>query len=96
MSVLRGIILFVRAMLHNRTDLAAENLALRQQLAILEHKSKRPRQLHSYRSIGEVGFWTIIGFSGARTCHPAGLIAIAIIYSTIAIYFPARQWRAEE
>ncbi len=43
MSVLRGIILFVRAMLHNRTDLAAENLALRQQLAILQHKSKRPR-----------------------------------------------------
>ena len=34
---------FLRALLRDRTELAAENLALRQQLAVLEHKSKRPR-----------------------------------------------------
>ncbi len=32
-----------RSLLRSQAELAAENLALRQQLAILEHKSKRPR-----------------------------------------------------
>ena len=43
MSVLRCIVLLVRAMFGNRAELAAENLALRQQLAVLQQKSKRPR-----------------------------------------------------
>ena len=36
-------VLFVRALFRNRAELAAENLALRQQLAILQQKSKAPR-----------------------------------------------------
>ncbi len=43
MGVMRILVLFFRGVLRNRTELAAENLALRQQLAILQQKSKRPR-----------------------------------------------------
>ncbi len=43
MSWLRIIVVVVRGLLLDRADLAAENLALRQQLAALQHKSKRPR-----------------------------------------------------
>jgi len=37
------IVVFLRALLRDRAELAAENLALRQQLAVLEQGSKRPR-----------------------------------------------------
>ena len=37
------IFVFLRSLLRSQSELAAENLALRQQLAILEHKSKCPR-----------------------------------------------------
>lgn len=40
---LRTIALFLRTLLRDRAELAAENLALRQQLAVLERQSKRPR-----------------------------------------------------
>ncbi|MGB2986791.1 MAG: integrase core domain-containing protein [Phycisphaerae bacterium] len=43
MGVTRILVLFLRGVLRNRTELAAENLALRQQLAILQQKSKTPR-----------------------------------------------------
>ncbi|MHC4064382.1 MAG: hypothetical protein ACYSUI_07765 [Planctomycetota bacterium] len=43
MSWLRTIALFLRALLRDRAELAAENLALREQLAVLERQSKRPR-----------------------------------------------------
>ena len=43
MDVMRILVLFFRGVLRNRTELAAENLALRQQLAILQQKSKTPR-----------------------------------------------------
>ena len=43
MSLFKIICLFLRAMLSNRAHLAAENLALRQQLAILQRFAKRPR-----------------------------------------------------
>ncbi|MFH1108395.1 MAG: integrase core domain-containing protein [Planctomycetota bacterium] len=43
MGVIRILLLFLRGVLRNRTELAAENLALRQQLAILQQKSKTPR-----------------------------------------------------
>ena len=36
-------VLFLRTLLRDRAELAAENLALRQQLAILEQTAKRPR-----------------------------------------------------
>jgi hypothetical protein len=35
--------LFFRGVLRDRTELAAENLALRQQLALLQQESKTPR-----------------------------------------------------
>ena len=37
------LLLFIRGILRNRTELAAENLALRQQLAILREQKKLPR-----------------------------------------------------
>lgn len=44
MGVLRILVLFFRGALRNRTEFAAENLARRQQLAILRQKSKTPQR----------------------------------------------------
>ncbi len=52
MSILRIILLLLRALLRDRSQLALENLALRQQLAVLHRKAKRPR----LRSVDRV-FW---------------------------------------
>ena len=43
MSVLQIVIVLIRGIVADRSELAAENLALRQQLAVLEQCSKRPR-----------------------------------------------------
>ena len=43
MGLSRVLLLFIRGVFRDRVELAAENLALRQQLAILEQRSKRPR-----------------------------------------------------
>ncbi|MCH7994861.1 MAG: hypothetical protein IIB57_10530, partial [Planctomycetes bacterium] len=43
MGWIQMIFVLLRALLCDRAELAAENLALRQQLAILEHTSRRPR-----------------------------------------------------
>jgi hypothetical protein len=43
MGVVIGVPFFVRALLSSRTALAAENLALRRQLAVLKVSVKRPR-----------------------------------------------------
>ncbi len=43
MSILRVILQLFRALFRDRSQLALENLALRQQLAILRHKAPRPR-----------------------------------------------------
>ncbi len=43
MGLIRILVLFIRGILCNRAELAVENLALRQQLAILEQRSKRPQ-----------------------------------------------------
>ena len=42
-SILRIILLLFRALFRDRSRLALENLALRQQLAVLHRKAKRPR-----------------------------------------------------
>jgi putative transposase len=42
MGLIRTVFLFVRGILHNRMELAAENLALRQQLAVLRENVNRP------------------------------------------------------
>ena len=38
-----NLVAFVHSLMRTRTELAAENLALRQQLAALHRQSKRPR-----------------------------------------------------
>ena len=43
MSLIQALAVWIRALLRDRTELATENLALRQQLAILAQCSKRPR-----------------------------------------------------
>lgn len=43
MGPIRVVVLFIRVFFVDKTELAAENLALRQQLAALHHRSKRPR-----------------------------------------------------
>jgi hypothetical protein len=43
MGAIRILVLFLRGVLRNRTELAADNLALRQQLATLQQKSETPR-----------------------------------------------------
>jgi len=55
MGVIRILVLFLRGVLRGRTELAAENLALRQQLAILQQKSKLPR----FRSRDRI-FWALL------------------------------------
>ena len=55
MGMIRILVLFLRGVLRNRTELAAENLALRQQLAIFQQKSKTPRLRRRDRI-----FWAIL------------------------------------
>ena len=43
MSIVGGIIFFLRALLWNRAAITAENLALRQQVTVLRVSAKRPR-----------------------------------------------------
>ena len=43
MGILRIIVVFLQGLLSSRTALAAENLALRQQLAVLRQSVKRPK-----------------------------------------------------
>ncbi len=43
MGLIRILVVFIRGILRNRAELAAENLALRQQLAVLVEQKKRPR-----------------------------------------------------
>ncbi len=55
MGVMRILVLFFCGVPCNRTELAAENLALRQQLAVLQQKSKTPRLRKRDRI-----FWAIL------------------------------------
>lgn len=55
MGSFRILLLFIRGILRDRTELAAENLALRQQLAVMRQKSKRLRLLNRDRI-----FWAIL------------------------------------
>jgi len=55
MDLIRIVLLFVRGILHNRMELSAENLALRQQLAVLREKVKRPRLRRRDRI-----FWAVL------------------------------------
>src|SRR6058998_2949008 len=50
-SILRVILLLFRALFRDRSQLALENLALRQQLTILRHKTPRPRLRRAGRAL---------------------------------------------
>ena len=54
----KTIVVFLRALLRDRAELAGENLALRQQLAVLQQKSKRPRLRNRDRI-----FWALLSRS---------------------------------
>jgi putative transposase len=43
MGVVTGVVLFIRAMFASRATIAAENLALRHQLGVLQRSVKRPQ-----------------------------------------------------
>ena len=43
MGILRAVFFFLRGLLLSRSALAAENLALRQQVAVYKHSAKRPK-----------------------------------------------------
>ena len=55
MSVIQMVFALVRSLVRDRAQLAAENLALRQQLAVLREKTKRP----SLRQRDRI-FWAIL------------------------------------
>jgi len=55
-----SLLAFVRALMQTRTELAAENLALRQQLAVMQRNAKRPRLRKSDR-IFWVWFSRLVG-----------------------------------
>ncbi len=55
MGVLRVLAVLIRAFLSSRTALAAENLALRQQLAVLKRSVKRPKLRNRDRL-----FWVLL------------------------------------
>jgi putative transposase len=65
MGVVRVIVHFLRAVLGDRAALVAENLALRQQLAILQVSAKRPTLRKRDRA-----FWVWLSrlWSGWRSC----------------------------
>ncbi len=65
MSWLRIIVVLVRAMFRDRGELAAENLALRQQLAVLSEQAKRPRL-----RAGDRVLWVLLLriWAGWRSC----------------------------
>ncbi len=65
MSVLRVVIIFFRAFMVGQTALAAENLALRQQLAVLRQSVKRPKLRRRDRI-----FWVWLSrlWKGWRSC----------------------------
>ncbi len=65
MGIVSGIVFFVRALFSKRAALSAENLALRQQLAVLQVSAKRPRLRQRDRV-----FWVWLSrlWSGWRSC----------------------------
>ncbi len=55
MGVLQALAMFLRVWLVPRVELVAENLALRQQVAVLKHSTKRPKLRPRDRV-----FWTLL------------------------------------
>ena len=65
MGLIRIVFVVVRSLLRNQAELAAENLALRQQLAVLQQHSKRPRLRRRDRILW---VWLSRIWTGWRSC----------------------------
>lgn len=65
MSSIRTVLLFIRGVRRNRTEPPAENLALRQQLAVLTERKRRPRPRTHDRTYP----WTITRRSNEKSNH---------------------------
>ena len=78
MTIIRSVYLFFRAILLSRVNLAAENLALRQQIIVLQRSAKRPKIARSDRA-----FWAWLsklwpGWRSALiTVQPETVIGVA-------------------
>jgi len=73
MGPIHVMLLLIRGVLRDRAELAAENLALRQQLAALQHKSKRPRLRKRDRIFWAIlsQIWAIRPARARPGCHGA-------------------------
>jgi hypothetical protein len=49
MGFVRHVLIFFRALLCTRSDLVAENLALRHQLVVMQRRGKRPKFRGAYK-----------------------------------------------
>ena len=76
------IINVVRSLVRDRAELAVENLALRQQLAVLERQTKRPRLKHRDRV-----FWTLLS-----KCWSNWRSALLIVQPATDVHFLAGSW----
>ena len=59
MSVLRVVLVLIRNIVADQAELAAENLALRQQLAVLIEQQKRPRLRKRDRIFARTSYTTM-------------------------------------
>jgi len=74
MRPFRDLLLFIHALVRDRTELALENLALRQQLAAMRQKSKRPRLRNRDRI-----FWAILSRIWANWRSPLLIVQPATV-----------------
>jgi len=87
MGWIQMIFVFLRSFLRNQAELAAENLVLRQQLAILEHKSKRPRLRNRDRI-----FWTWL----SRLWPNWRSVLLIVQPETVVRWHPTARWTAQQ
>ena len=69
--ILSSIVTMLRTTLRSRRDLALENMALRQQLAILRHKEPRPRLQGIRPSLLDAASSPVAEVARCADCRPA-------------------------
>ena len=81
MSLVIALLGALRASLRTRTDLALENLALRQQLVLLRRRSKRPQfgRLDHVLSDQRQCIWWLLAVASAKTSPAAGLALPSVL-----------------
>src|SRR5256885_6035130 len=92
MSLLLALLGTLRAALKGRTDLVLENLALRQQLALLRRRSKRPRVglLDRVFWIWLSQWWTVAGSAPCRSAADRDSLAPAGVSPALGMGIAAR------